>query len=396
MLNFVLIYAVCWATELYSVITVYLLAPNAITTLLIVYALFCSCSIRVWCAELRWHAQVWGAGTRWRMNPLHPVLSLPAIYAFLIALEIGRYADVFGHVARNIEFGLLFWLLVSGVDQEQCYDASWHALRTCGAVTWLRERLAHCDDVEQQNTALRQWLINSWWKTPTNAAVGVERQFMFACEPHGAACVGFASRFAAGDVLGGRVRIIAHWTHEYAPWFNQLYAWFGVVNNFTSTFDNVVGERDEHVAVIPSGITGLRNALLDESYGVDRDTVRVYRRAPDDLGFLVMARRHHMLLVPTLASNERHVTRSYTLWRRFPLLSTVTLFTFRARARLLFGAPLDTHAYETIEQLGDAYYEALAQVARTAELRFEMRQLPSLRCGTLPQPPPAAPSTSTA
>lgn len=217
---------------------------------------------------------------------------------------------------------------------------------------WLRQSaLAH---------ALHSWLTDGR-QSVYDARKPTKRPTLFAVEPHGAVCYGMSVQFGPtvdSSEKATRVRMMAHPTFQYVPFARELYMAFGVVPAKRAFFELLVS-RKESVALIPSGIVGMQHALLEQN---DANMIVVYRPRKTPSCF-ELAHKHKMLVVPVLSCNERHMQLRWTLFERWPIVSTLFWGFRRQPVMTVTGAPLDTATFETVDALVDAYYKSLMELA---------------------------------
>jgi len=263
------------------------------------------------------------------------------------------------------------------------YDCSWPWLRATRLSDTLRRSLC----------ALRLDSVSHARLAALAPDLRGRRQAIFAVEPHGYACIAVALLFAgygtAGsprDALGadiaGRIRVVGHWIALTIPFVRELYAVFGVLNCSRASFEQALRSR-QHLAVIPSGVNGKRDAVLRAPRA---GVVDVLRRPDDRLGFLSLATRFGALIVPVLALDEQSTyTALGPRWLPWPLQLVVgrCLVAPLARSapmRVAVGEPIDTaalnrHRPGAIEELAERYYDALSRLADEHGVRLELHRL---------------------
>lgn len=196
------------------------------------------------------------------------------------------------------------------------------------------------------------------------------KQVMFACEPHGPMCLHLSFGFAAhGDdvipaALADRTLVVAHWALRWVPIIRDVYSAFGVIDSDWETLDLAL-RQGYSLAISPSGVAGKHRALLDDSDSV----VTIVRR--QRVGFLYMAAKHGIDVVPILSPHESRGYRFVNQWLRFwPLVAFYNrlLLYSGERAQLYVGTPISTRAYDwrnekSMNGLIDRFYKELAALA---------------------------------
>jgi hypothetical protein len=204
----------------------------------------------------------------------------------------------------------------------------------------------------------------------------LKRQLMFCLAPHGPLCLGMAIGFAGhcGQIpqaISDRLRIIGHWSIRLIPFVRELAAVFGIVSSLRAPVDETLA-AGHHVALIPCGMSSKVQALVDAP--TDSSVVVVHRQRTK-LGFLALAVRHKLLVVPVLAPDENHlyarIGASCGLWWLTLLVGRYLLLP-RCALELRVGAPLDPARYDgDVARLEAAYYAALtALAAPTHQIEF--------------------------
>lgn len=207
----------------------------------------------------------------------------------------------------------------------------------------------------------------------------LKRQLMFCLAPHGPLCLGMAIGFAGhcGQLprtISDRLRIIGHWSIRLIPFVRELAAVFGIVSSLRAPVDETLA-AGHHVALIPCGMGSKVQALVDAP--TDANVVVVHRQRTR-LGFLALAVRHKLLVVPVLAPDENHlyarIGASCGLWWLTLLVGRYMLLP-RRPLELRVGTPLDpAHYGGDVARLETAYYAALASLA-TPTHRIEFRYI---------------------
>jgi hypothetical protein len=187
------------------------------------------------------------------------------------------------------------------------------------------------------------------------------RRVMYAAAPHGLSCFGFAASFVPS--LRGRVRLLASPIFVCIPLLRDIWYLAGVVTAQRETFDACIA-RGENIAVIPSGIEGLYYEIVTP-VEVGSKIIDVYRVRS---GFLALAIKHRMLLVPVLSCGEHNVYWKCTLSRHTPLLAFLTTLVFPRYGRhviTLAAEPIDCARYVgRLGALDDAYHRALQELGK--------------------------------
>lgn len=195
-----------------------------------------------------------------------------------------------------------------------------------------------------------------------------ERQLMFCLAPHGPMCLGMAIGFAGhyGQIpveISDRLLIVGHWSIRLIPFVRELAAAFGIISSLRAPVDEALA-AGRHLALIPCGMDSKMQSLVDAP--VAPNTIVVHRQR-NRLGFLALAARHNLLVVPVLAPDENnlyslHGTSLGLWWLTLPLGRHLLLP--RRTLTLRFGTPIDpAQLGHSVERLETAYYSALSQLA---------------------------------
>lgn len=208
--------------------------------------------------------------------------------------------------------------------------------------------------------------------------VPLKRQLMFCLAPHGPLCLGMAIGFAGhcGQLptdISDRLRIIGHWSIRFIPFVRELAAAFGIISSLRAPVDEALAAGD-HVALIPCGMSSKVQALIDAP---TEETVVVVHRQVAKLGFLALALRHNLLVVPVLVPDEdrlyARIFASRGIWW-FTVLVGQYLLLPRRPLEVRVGEPLDAKHYDDIARLETDYYAALVSLAAPTH-RVEFRYI---------------------
>lgn len=197
------------------------------------------------------------------------------------------------------------------------------------------------------------------------------RQTLYAVEPHGEACLGFATTFAPS--ADGRVRLLAWSIFRYVPFLRDLYLLGGVVPSAPASAERWLAAGAD-LAVIPSGVRGLYHAVVDAPPPPRRDPkerkkLRVYKV---NLGFCALAIKRRLLLVPVLSCNEQLAFVKWRLIDALPFLSTLIVGVTLHPQVTVLGEPIDARDYDTVEALADEYYGRLAALGASVGYEVEL------------------------
>jgi hypothetical protein len=197
--------------------------------------------------------------------------------------------------------------------------------------------------------------------------------YMFCCEPHNAACLHMVFGFAAHggrlpERLASQLCVMAHKCYLALPFINVIYEAYGVVPNFQFVLERCL-KRGTSVALCPSGIPGKIDAVLPRPPGTPTNVVRIIRRRRDKLGFLSMATRHQVSLVPVLSVNEHNAFATTGAWAGWLVYGRRLLLPFTSSLELRVGAPLSTAFYvhnnqASMEALADRYYQEVVELGK--------------------------------
>lgn len=244
-----------------------------------------------------------------------------------------------------------------------------------------RERMLH-------STWLRRSALPRWVKHWANTyftdearerlrALPSEKQVVIACEPHNLQCLHLSLCFAAfGDdlpeALGSKIRVVADVSAMMLPFIGELFSAFGVINSSRATFSDYIA-TGHSIALCPSGITGKEHALLDTQVADAESGMRkvfIYT-SRTRLGFLSMACRHKLPIVPVLSPDEVDAYQLFgQRWRAWPFVVPIgrALIFPSKPIRVLVGEPIETAAYdsadnESMNRLAQVYRDALVRLA---------------------------------
>lgn len=194
------------------------------------------------------------------------------------------------------------------------------------------------------------------------------RQLMFAVAPHGPMCLSLAIGFAGhcGDIperISARLDIVAHWSIRTIPFVSGLASLFGFISSARYAVDSAI-KAERHLALAPCGMQSKIQTLIEEP--APPNTI-VLHRERERFGFLSLAARHGMLVVPVLAPEENEL---YTLYGTslgwWPLTLAIGRYVILPHKQLTLrvGAPIDAAKFKgSIKQLEFAYYAALEELA---------------------------------
>jgi len=231
------------------------------------------------------------------------------------------------------------------------YQSRW--LRRCALIHWLQERLAV---PAQLARGAKEHLLS-------------KRQRLYAVEPHGEACLGFATTFVPSE--SGEVRVLVWSAFRFIPLLRDIYLLVGLVPATSTSADRWL-TRGSSLAVIPSGLTGLYGAIVDKggvyNASTGRRQLRVYQV---NLGFCALAIKRKLLLVPVLSCYEDVAFRKLRLFDAFPFLSTFVTPTW-VRSSVVVGVALDGARYTDVDTLATDYYTRLSAMAHEAGHELEL------------------------
>jgi hypothetical protein len=217
-----------------------------------------------------------------------------------------------------------------------------------------------------RRSAFTRWL-RSWFAEggPILLDVPHQRQTIYAVEPHGEACLGFATTFVPANFANSNIRLLAWSGFRFIPFLRDIYFLSGIVPATQASAERWM-RAGADLALIPSGMMGLYHAVVERGPNYDKSSGRrvitVYRVK---LGFCALAIKHRALLMPVLSCCEDLAFRKLRLLESFPFLSTVCLPT-GVRAEVMAGAALDAANYRDVETLARDYYARLAELANEA------------------------------
>lgn len=206
-----------------------------------------------------------------------------------------------------------------------------------------------------------------------------KRQLMFCLAPHGPLCLGMAIGLAGhcGQLpakISERLAIVGHWSIRLIPFVRELASVFGFISSARGPIDDALA-NGKHLALIPCGMRAKMQTLIERP--VAPNVIVVYRERYGGTGFLSLAARNNLVLVPVLAPEENHLYDLYgTALGMWPLTLVVGdwLLLPRQPLSLRFGAPIDTATFAgDIARLEAAYYAALTKLAaptHTVEFRY--------------------------
>ena len=204
-----------------------------------------------------------------------------------------------------------------------------------------------------------------------------KRQIMFCVAPHGPLCLGLAVGFGGhcGQMpaeLSDRLRIVAHTSVRVIPFVRELASVFGFISSSRLSVEAAL-RQNQHLALIPAGMASKTQTLVDRP--VPPNAIVVHR---ERLGFLALAARKNMLVVPVLAPDENNLYRLYgTQLGLWPLTLVVgrLLLLPRMKLELHFGTPIDAGQFKTnLDTLEALYHKQLRQLAPPG-YRVEFRQV---------------------
>jgi hypothetical protein len=226
-----------------------------------------------------------------------------------------------------------------------------------------------------RDCALMRYLQRTLCDSSRVVKIHTERRVMYAVAPHGISCFGFAATFVPS--VRGRVRVMASRLFLYAPLVRDIWFAAGVVTATRETFDACIA-RGENIAVIPSGVEGLYHEVITPVDHAAR-VINVYRvRA----GFLALAIRHRMLLVPVLACGENNVYWKCTLLPRVAAFFTTLIWPRIGGAphvATLAAPAIDCAHYEgRLAALDREYHRALRDLGKRMKYRVRIVDKPQL------------------
>lgn len=218
---------------------------------------------------------------------------------------------------------------------------------------------------------------NAMWQLDSMARC--KRQLMFCLAPHGPLCFGMVFGFAGHckelpDAISDRLLIVGHWSIRLIPFARELSSLFGIISSSRTPIDEAIESR-HHLALIPCGMQSKIQTLIEEPSAPNTIVVHRERRR---MGFLSLAARHHMLVVPVLVPEENCLYQLHgTSLRLWPLTLALGRYIFLPRCAfsLRFGEPIDPDKLGgDIERLETAYYSALEKLAAPTH-RIEFRYI---------------------
>lgn len=201
-------------------------------------------------------------------------------------------------------------------------------------------------------------LLARWYKKQmASKKVSEPNQYMFACEPHGSQCLHMVFMFAAyGSAVtrgfGDRLRVAAHGHVCRIPLVRDLLSAFGVISVERAPFEKSLA-TGHSVALVPSGMLGKRMSMLQPN-NVDTNDNAVPANETNNLivyhrknkyGFVKLAIKHNVSIVPVLCLNEHAVYDRYLTWTNlFPLVVNVGKYLLfpKQPLRMLIGEPIHT------------------------------------------------------
>lgn len=194
------------------------------------------------------------------------------------------------------------------------------------------------------------------------------RQLMFAVAPHGPMSLSLAIGFAGhcGDMprcISDNLDIVGHWSIRLIPFVRELASAFGFISSAREPVEDAL-KAERHLALIPCGMRSKMQTLIDEPAPPD---AIVMHRERERFGFLSLAQRYGMLVVPVLAPEENEL---YTLYGTslgcWPLTLAIGRYVILPRKPLTLrvGEPIDAAKFKgQIKRLEYVYYAALEELA---------------------------------
>jgi len=229
------------------------------------------------------------------------------------------------------------------------------------------------------------------------AALDPTQQYMFCYEPHGSQALALCFTAAAHGgnsmplALAQNCVVVGHWILALIPIVAQLFALYGVVFSLPKWQIYRALEDGRNVALCPSGLQGKYASLVrprDENHAKlgNKDVVHVVRRQSTaganssrsgmnegGLGFIALAIRHHMLLVPILSTEEDVafdcvMQHSYLPQLAWPVGRSL-LFPVVESMNVRVGTPISTDNLDSanphhITQLSDVFYKAVKELGQ--------------------------------
>lgn len=209
------------------------------------------------------------------------------------------------------------------------------------------------------------------------------RQLMFCLAPHGPMCLHAAVGILGhgGEmppVLSKQLRLVAHWSLRLIPFVRELASVFGVIDSTRITVEHALQQK-QHLALIPCGMQSKIRVLTETP--ASAGTVVVHRHK-SQFGFLSLAARYKVVIVPVLAPDENHIYTLYGTWLScWPLTLIVGRFGVLPwqRSYMRVGAPIYTDEFAhwksaDMRALANRYYAELAKLAGSSH-NLEVREL---------------------
>jgi len=317
------------------------------------------------------------------------------------------------YALMGVPFGVL-WHFVSLVTLAYVFPVGIPSLRGSAFATYVGRRLIRVN-FDAASLALL-------------SALDVTAQYVFAFEPHGVIALAliFLAVAPGADSMPAALHrncvVVAHWALAFVPFVAQLAVLYGVRFSFPKYM--LYGAIDDgcHVAVCPSGIEGkyaaaMRSADDNRRRSADgRDIVHVRRRNSrtarrsflewtrttsnsvilrltgvrdffavpthsahnqGGLGFLALATRYRLRIVPVLSLHEDAAYDNHLQWTCVYLF-VVSLGRFLLLPRceqmvVRVGRPIETTAYNAdnpadMDALAEHYYAALAELGASTHV----------------------------
>ena len=227
-----------------------------------------------------------------------------AVVVTLASFVLFAYATAAAAAVLNVP-SIVLWIAYYALSEYADARRLLHmpALRGSSAVRWL----AHEFMRSRFSPAGRVQL----------GALAADQQYVFACEPHGAACLSLVFGFAAHGGGGGsgglderlasRILVVAHRVYRLVPIVRTIYSVFGVIDNSRESIEAALNDHYS-LALVPSGVAGKYHSLVETPNADDNNDndslPRVYVPCCGTPGIFAYAAARGIAVVPVLSPQE--------------------------------------------------------------------------------------------